>query len=102
MSKTYDMIADSFNELITDYEKNDGKNLTHETLTLHLTPTKKFNGEEVRNIRVKNNLTQSLLAKYIGVSKKTVEAWEAGRNIPNGPSSRLLEMLDDHMVAIVN
>lgn len=102
MNKTYDMIMGSLNELITDYAENDGKNLTHDTVTLHLTPTKKFSGEQVRNIRVKNNLTQSLLAKYIGVSKKTVEAWEAGRNVPNGPSSRLLEMLDSHMVAIVN
>lgn len=101
MSKTYDMIADSFNELITDYQENDGKNLTHETLTLHLTPTKKYTGKEVKDIRLKNKLTQSLLAKFIGVSKKTVEAWEAGRNVPNGPSSRLLEMLESHEVAIV-
>ena len=29
---------------------------------------------------------------YMGVSVKTVEAWEAGRNHPDGPACRLLEL----------
>ena len=31
---------------------------------------------------------------YLGVSKKTVEAWELGRTHPTGPANRLMEMLD--------
>lgn len=101
MSKTYDLLANSFNELIDDYKENDGRNLTHTTVTLNLTPIKQYSGPEVREIRMKNNLTQNLLASYLGVSKKTVEAWESGQNCPAGPASRLLEMLDAKQIALV-
>lgn len=101
MSKTYDMIADSLNELISDYENHNGTNLTHEILTVNIAPARKFSSEDVRSIRLKNNLTQSILAKYLCVSKKTIEAWESGRNTPNGPSCRLLELLDKQAIAIV-
>ena len=100
MSKTYDMIADSFQELISDYETTGGKNLTHDTFRIALEPAKEFTAEDVKNIRVRNHLTQSLLAKFLCVSKKTVEAWESGRNQPNGPSRRLLELLDNHNAVV--
>ena len=80
MSKTYDMITDSLQELISDYETTGGENLAHDTFCITLTPAKKFTAEDVKNIRVRNHLTQSLLAKFLCVSKKTVEAWESGRN----------------------
>lgn len=34
MSKAYEMIAESLNEIITDLEENDGKNLKRETASL--------------------------------------------------------------------
>lgn len=101
MSKTYDLLAASFEEVISDLDKTGGKNLKRTTLTLHIEPIKKYDSTEVKRIRTSNNLTQNLLAKYIGVSKKTVEAWESGKNTPNGPSSRLLEMLDTNNISLV-
>ena len=100
MSKTYDMITDSLQELISDYETTGGENLAHDTFCITLTPAKKFTAEDVKNTRVRNHLTQSLLAKFLCVSKKTVEAWESGRNQPNGPSRRLLELLDNHNAVV--
>ena len=100
MSKTYDMITDSLQELISDYETTGGETLPHDTCCITLTPAKKFTAEDVKNIRVRNHLTQSLLAKFLCVSKKTVEAWESGRNQPNGPSRRLLELLDNHNAVV--
>ena len=44
MSKTYDMLADSLNEIITDYEENNGANLTHEVLTVDITEINKMGG----------------------------------------------------------
>ena len=38
-------------------------------------------------------MTQVLFAGFMGVSSKTVEAWEAGRNMPDGPARRILSML---------
>lgn len=39
-------------------------------------------------------LTQKTFAQTIGVSVKTIEAWEKGTNSPNGSASRLLELMD--------
>ena len=36
--------------------------------------------------------TDEQLAKYMGVSVKTVESWEAGRNHPEGAACRLLTL----------
>ena len=44
--------------------------------------------EDIKEIRSKTGLTQSLFAQWFGVSTRTVEAWESGRNKPSGPSSR--------------
>jgi putative transcriptional regulator len=33
-----------------------------------------------------------MFAKFMGVSVKTVEAWESGRNHPEGTACRLLTM----------
>ncbi|MFA6850499.1 MAG: helix-turn-helix domain-containing protein [Selenomonadaceae bacterium] len=102
MSNTYNMIKSSLDELITDLKENDGKNLTTTTLKINITPIKTYSGTHIREIRIKNSLTQVVLAKYLGVSKKTIEAWESNKNKPNGPSSRLLEMIDNHMISIIS
>lgn len=39
-------------------------------------------------------MTQVMFAEFLGVSKKAVEAWECGRNNPNGSVCRLLSMLE--------
>ena len=36
------------------------------------------------------NMTQKSFASILGVSSRTVEAWEAGRNHPDGAACRLL------------
>lgn len=40
-------------------------------------------------------MTQVIFAQILGVSKKTVEAWEAGINSPNGPAKRIIGMLKE-------
>lgn len=72
-----------------EYEKG---NLKAKTTTLTVEPIECFKPEEIRSIRLETGLTQILFAKYMGVSVKTVEAWEAGRNHPEGAACRLLSM----------
>ena len=72
-----------------EYEKG---NLKARTTTLTIEPVEHFKPEEIRSIRKETGLTQILFAKYMGVSVKTVEAWEAGRNHPEGAACRLLSM----------
>ena len=53
-------------------------------MTLTLEPIERFEPEETWLIRKETGLTQVMFVKYMGVSVKTVEAWEAGRNHPEG------------------
>lgn len=72
-----------------EYERG---NLKAKTITLMVEPVESFKPEEIRLIRKETGLTQILFAKYMGVSVKTVEAWESGRNHPEGAACRLLSM----------
>ncbi len=50
-------------------------------------------GEDIKKLRVSLSLSVRLFGELLGVSSKTVEAWEAGTNCPNGSAQRLLYML---------
>ena len=99
MSKAYNMISASLNEVIDDLETSNGSNLKQTVLTIDVNTVRTFTPSEIKRIRLENNLTQNLLAKFLCVSKKTVEAWESGKNKPNGPSSRLLDLLSKKAIA---
>ena len=84
----FDEIKTGLNEAI-EYEKG---NLKAKTRTLSIEPVGVFTSSEIKSIRNSTGLTQKLFAKYMGVSVKTVEAWEAGRNHPDGAACRLLSL----------
>jgi putative transcriptional regulator len=68
--------------------------------TDEVVPVREYTADEIKKIRKKTGTTQGFLANWLGVSKKTVQAWESGRNIPNGASARLLTLLDNNVVDI--
>ena len=74
-------------EQAIEYEKG---NLKARKTTLTVLPLDTYTPSEIKEIRKNTGLTQSLFAGYMGVSVKTVEAWEAGRNHPDGVACRLL------------
>ena len=82
----FDDIKTGLNQAI-EYEKG---NLKAPTKTLSITPIEEFTASEIKEIRKNAGLTQVVFAKYLGVSLKTVEAWECGRNQPNGAACRML------------
>lgn len=84
----FDDIKTGLNEAI-EYEKG---NLKAKTTTLSIAPVATFEPGEIKAIRNNTGLTQLLFARYMGVSVKTVEAWEAGRNHPDGAACRLLSL----------
>ena len=55
-------------------------------------PLPEYTANEIKQIRSELEMTQSLFASFIGVSKKTVEAWERGTNKPSGAACRLLSV----------
>lgn len=85
MSSLFEDLKQGLEEAI-EYEKGKGK--------ATITPVKEYSGKEIREIRMKAGMTQTVFATYMGVSKKTVEAWESSRTHPTGPVFRLLDILN--------
>ena len=63
---------------------------------MYISGPKHFSGKDIRNIRNNAHLSQSAFAAAMGVSKKTVEAWEAGTSNPTGPARRLLSLIEEN------
>ncbi len=99
MSSLFEDLKQGLEEAIA-YEKGAGEANVE---TYMILPVKEYSSKEIRAIRKKAGMTQSVFASYMGVSIKTVEAWEGGRTHPTGPVFRLLEILatSDEMEYIV-
>ena len=55
---------------------------------------KAYTGTNIHALRMKLHLSQYGLAMALGVSKRTVEAWEAQKNTPSGAASHLLYLIE--------
>ena len=89
MSSLFDDLKQGLEEAVA-YEKGNGK---AGVKTYMIMPIKRYSNKEIRDIRMRAGMTQSVFASYMGVSKKTIEAWECGRTHPTGPAFRLLDIL---------
>ena len=87
----YESIIQGLAEAV-DYQEGKIK-----TRKIHLTikPVDTFNNDDIKRIRQKTGLSQVMFAGSLGISPQTVEAWENGRNKPEGASRRLLEIVRD-------
>ena len=90
MSKLFEDLCEGLQQAI-DFEKGIG---TAKTTTYVIAPVKEYSNTEIRTLRNKVGMTQAVFASYMGVSKKTVEAWENGRTHPTGPAYRLMGILE--------
>ncbi len=97
MEHVYESIMTGLAEAIEDAQSKE-KHLQRRIAAIM--PVKTYNAKEIQHIRKKTGLSQKLFAGYMGVSAKTVEAWEAGTNHPSGTASRILNMMemDDNLV----
>ena len=91
MSKIYESIITGLTEAVED-AKSTEKKLKRNMVTI--APVKEYHAADIQKIRKSTGFSQQLFAGYLGVSPKTVEAWEAGTNHPSGAASRLLNMLE--------
>lgn len=91
MSRAYESILTGLQEAIED---SASKKKTLKRRVVAIVPVKEYTAKEVQHIRNGTGLSQKLFAGYMGVSVKTVEAWEAGTNHPSGAASRILSMME--------
>ena len=84
----YKSIMQGLNEAV---EHQQGKGNAR-TVKMKIRPVPDFAACEIKEIRQQTGLSQVMFAFSLGVSPKTVEAWECGRNTPEGASRRMLEI----------
>ena len=61
----------------------------------------KFHPIIVTNIRRKLHVSQAKFAHIIGVSVDTLQNWEQGRRIPEGPALALLKVAEANPEAVI-
>ncbi len=61
---------------------------------LCLPPVQVYSAEQIKHIRLRNQASQAVFAAYLNTSPSTVQKWECGQKKPNGPSLKLLNLVD--------
>lgn len=56
--------------------------------------TPAYKAQDVKRVREHLHISQAGLALALGVSKRTVEAWEAGKSSPSNASNKLLYLVE--------
>lgn len=82
----FDSIMQGLEEAVA-HEKGEIK---ARTASCTVNPVPEYDAQEIKDIRLSLGMTQTTFAKVMGVSVKTVEAWEAGTNKPIGAARRFL------------
>src|SRR5512132_3903051 len=91
------MKTETFGELLGSMkealEHAEGKrNLRTTTMPL---PPEPLDSRAVKRARAGLHASQAVFARYLNVSTKLVQAWEAGRRVPDGPALVLLHIAAD-------
>jgi len=61
---------------------------------LCLPPVKDYTPSQIKRIRLANRASQGVFAAYLNTSASTVQKWEQGQKKPNGPSAKLLNLVE--------
>jgi len=88
----------SFGEVLIDaatemLEHAEGKRRLRMDI-VEIEPVPDYEPKEIKELRERLRLPQGMFGSVVGVSGKTIEAWEAGTRKPSGSARRLLAELD--------
>lgn len=57
--------------------------------------------KEIKQIRLKEKLSQPVFAEYLNASASTIKKWETGEKHPTGPALKLLNLVADKGLSIL-
>ena len=63
---------------------------------LCLPPVEPLSPSKIRKIREQSRVSQAVFAAFLNTSPSTVQKWEQGQKKPNGPSLKLLNLVDTY------
>ena len=88
-----ELLAEGFEEFADALQSDKraaAEEFTCHKISLELQPTA-YDPTLVRETRQLLKASQSVFAKFLGVSVKTVRAWEQGNNVPRDATCRLMD-----------
>ena len=69
---------------------------------LCLPPIRNYTPAQIKRLRRRYKASQSVFAAYLNTSPSTVQKWEQGQKKPNGPSLKLLNIVDQKGLEILS
>ena len=66
-----------------------------------LTPIKPLKPEEIKAIREKEHVSQTVFANYLNVTSSLISKWERGEKRPSGASLKLLSLVEKNGLGTV-
>ena len=66
-----------------------------------LTPVEEMTAEDIRALRLRENASQAVFARYLNVTTGLVSQWERGEKRPRGASLKLLTLVDKNGLSAV-
>ena len=58
-----------------------------------LPPVKKLSPKQIKQIRLREKVSQPVFAEYLNASASTIKKWETGEKHPTGPALKLLNLV---------
>jgi putative transcriptional regulator len=66
-----------------------------------LTPVQALSPKQIKAIREREHVSQTVFANYLNVTPNLVSKWERGEKKPSGPALKLLSLVEKHGIAAV-
>lgn len=68
---------------------------------LCLKPVRSLKPREIKAIRLREKVSQAIFAKYLNTTTSTIKQWEQGEKHPRGTSLKLLNIVSDRGLDIL-
>lgn len=95
--KTYrTKIAAAIHQTAEDFERAGvmPKKTMREFDQLCLTPIKPFDAKDIETLRKREDASQAVFARHLGLSTNLISQWERGKKKPSGASLKLLTLVE--------
>ena len=66
-----------------------------------LTPVQLLSPKQIKLLREREHVSQTVFANYLNVTPNLVSKWERGEKRPSGPALKLLSLVEKHGIAAV-
>ena len=66
-----------------------------------LTPIHEFTPQQIRALREREQVSQTVFAHHLNISKDSISQWERGEKSPAGPSLKLLSLIEQKGLASI-